>query len=593
MSWIDWAIVVAYAATAILIGLRFASRAWASSANFFLAGRSLPWFIAGTSMVATTFSSDTPLWIAGAVRSEGIAAAWILWANMLGVLATVFFFARMWRRCEALTEVEFVVQRYGEHKLTDALRVFKALFDGVFVNCIIMASVTLAMSKILSIVLQLSQEPMFVLPMVGGVTPDTAILLLLGMAAVLYTMLSGLYGVAYTDLIQFGLAMIGAFALAAMVYIDLAPAGGFIAQLKQIPEFDPTALNLLPSFGFNLPTATFLILATVGWLFLAPGTGFYLQRVLATRSEKDAMLSLYWYCFCNFILRSWPWIMVGIASLIYFPVLSDAENAYPSMLNELLPVGLKGVMVASLLAAFMSTLDTHLNWGSSYLVNDIYEPYLRPGRSKGHYVKAGQLSMLIILLIAVVVAFRLTGLLEAYKYLAVFWAGVSFVLIARWYWWRINAWSEVASLVCASLFGNMLFILLPDRDGQDWFAVRMLANFLVTMLVCIVATLITANRRPGERHLRFYRRIRPHGKGWRLVRGITGQHPLGVGLKESALGFIVSATFFFSLLFASGYLVLQEWSLAISNALVCALSAAYLAKRWSRLFGQLEPGTNP
>ena len=290
MGLIDWAIVAGYAVIAVLIGFRFAKRASASSSEFFLAGRSLPWFIAGTSMVATTFSSDTPLWMAGAVRSDGMVGGWILWANILGTLATVFYFARIWRRSEAMTEVELVVQRYDEQKLTHALRVFKALFDGVFVNCIIMASVTLAMSKILTIILGLPQDPLFMLPMLGGVTPDMAILLLLGMAAVLYTTLSGLYGVVYTDLLQFALAMIGAFALTILVYVDLGPSGGFVAALKQTPNFDLSTLQIFPSFGCNLPTATFLILATVGWLFLAPGTGFYLQRVFANevREGRDA-----------------------------------------------------------------------------------------------------------------------------------------------------------------------------------------------------------------------------------------------------------------------------------------------------------------
>ena len=590
MSTIDWSIVAGYVAVALVIGFRFAKRASASSDEFFLAGRSLPWFIAGTSMVATTFSSDTPLWMAGAVRADGISAAWILWANILGTLATVFYFARLWRRSEALTEVEFVVQRYDPTKVTHALRIFKAVFDGVFVNCIIMASVTLAMSKILTVVLGLSQEPLFVLPVLGGITPGAAILALLGIAAVLYTMLSGLYGVVYTDLVQFGLAMIGAFALAIIVYVDLEPGGGFLAQLKQAPNFDMLTLDLFPAFGYNLPTATFLILMTVGWLFLAPGTGFYLQRVLATRSEKDAMLSLYWYCFCHYILRSWPWIVVGIASIIYFPGLADAEMAYPSMLNELLPAGLRGVMVASLLAAFMSTLDTHLNWGTSYLVNDVYKPYMRPGHDRKHYVKAGRIAMCVLILIAIAVATQLPGLLVAYKYLAVFWAGISFVLIARWYWWRINAWSEVASLISAALFGNSLFFLLPDRDGQDWFAIRMLANFLVTTLVCVAVTYVTAEKEPSRQVVSFYEKIRLHGAGWKRVRLSTALQPIATNLKDSTLAFLASAFFFFSLLLAFGYMILQEWLPAAGNIAICVLSGAYLVGSRDKLIHQVSAG---
>ena len=593
MSLVDWSIVAAYVTVALFIGFRFAKRASASSDDFFLAGRSLPWFVAGTSMVATTFSSDTPLWMAGAVRSDGISAAWILWANILGTLATVFYFARLWRRSGASTEVELVVQRYDATKVTHALRTFKVLFDGVFVNCIIMASVTLAMSKILTIVLGLSQEPMFVLPVLGGITPDVMILALLGLAAVLYTMLSGLYGVVYTDLVQFGLAMVGAFALAAIVYIDLAPQGGLLAQLGQTPNFDVESLNVFPAFGWNLPTATFLILMTVGWLFLAPGTGFYLQRVLATKSEKDAMLSLYWYCFCHYILRSWPWIVVGVASIVYFPELVDAEDAYPSMLNELLPVGLKGIMVASLLAAFMSTLDTHLNWGSSYLVNDLYKPYINPGGDRRHYVKAGQLAMVMLILVAVVVATQLSGLLSAYKYLSVFWAGLSFVLIARWYWWRVNAWSEVASLICASIFGNSLFLLLPDKEGQDWFAIRMLANFLVTALVCIAVTYATTKKQPSGQVLRFYNKLRLHGAGWNRVRSITGTLPVAAGLKENTYAFIASAAFFFSLLLLLGYVIFEEWQLVVGNGVICVAAATYLIRNWENLVKKVSLGVEP
>ena len=588
MSAIDWSIVAGYGIAAVLLGFRYFKRASANSESFFLASRSLPWFVAGTSMVATTFSSDTPLWMAGAVRGEGVAAAWILWANILGTLATVFFFARFWRRSRALTEVEFVVQRYDSRPVTHVLRVFKAVFDGVFVNCIIMASVTLAMSKILTIVLGLSREPLFMVPFFGGVTPDMAILVLLGAAAVLYTMLSGLYGVVYTDLIQFALAMIGAFGLAAVVYADLAPQGGFLAQLENTPNFDLAALKIFPEFGWNLSTATFLVLVTVGWLFLAPGTGFYLQRVLATRTERDAMLSLYWYCFCNYILRSWPWIIVGLASIIYFPALLDNENAYPSMLNELLPVGLKGIMVASLLAAFMSTLDTHLNWGSSYLVNDIYKPYVRPGRGKRHYVNAGRLAMAALTFSAVLVATQLTGLLNAYKYLAVFWAGLSFVLIARWYWWRINAWSEVAALLCASVFGNSLFLLLPDSNGEDWFAVRMLANFLVTALICVAVTCVTTRKQPSAQVLRFYKRIRPGGAGWKRIRKITGIQPINSDLKESTRAFLASAGFFFGLLLLIGYIVFHEWLLASASCFVCLASGAYLIGKRGKLIEMMS-----
>lgn len=576
MHSIDWAIVGAYCVAAIAIGIGFARRASRSSEDFFVAGRSLPWFVAGTSMVASTFSSDTPLWVSGAVRSGGISAAWILWANMIGTLVTVFYFARLWRRSKVLTDVEFVAKRYDDSRIARGLRVFKSFFDGVFVNCVILASVTLAMSKVLTVVLGLSTEPLFVMPLIGDVTPGTLILFGLSVSAMLYTVLSGLYGVVYTDLVQFGLAMVGAIALAVIVYVDLAPQGGFVAALAATPNFDIQSISFLPEFGFNLPTATFLILATVGWFFLAPGYGYFLQRVLATRSEKDAMLSIYWYCFCNYILRSWPWIVVGIASLIYFPNLVDAESSYPNMLQELLPIGLKGIMVASLLAAFMSTFDTHLNWGSSYLVNDVYKPFVRRSASNRHYVQVGRLAMLVLMFIAAIVATKLTGLLNAYKYLGVFWAGISFVLIARWYWWRINAWSEVATYLCAAVFGNLTFFILPDQGDQDWFAIRWLANFVVSTVVCVLVTYLTSSPGPTSHVKDFYRQLRVHGRGWRRVRDETGVEPEDANLAQNTRAFLASNVFMFSMLFAFGYAFFGQWQLCAVSSGFCVASAVYL-----------------
>lgn len=590
MGLIDWIVVVLYVGAAIWIGARFARRASKGATEFFLAGRSLPWIIAGTSMVATTFSSDTPLWVAGAVRSDGISSLWIFWSGMLGTLATVFFFARLWRRSAVLTEIEFVVLRYDREWPMHALRIFKALFDGVFVNCIIMASVTLAMSKVLVAVLGLTSVPLFTLPLIGGVPPDLLILSILGIVAVLYTMLSGLFGVVYTDLVQFGLAMVGAFALAIITYWDLASGAGFLNTLES-SGFEPTKLNLFPEFGWNLQLGTFLILMTVGWLFNAPGTGYYLQRILATRSERDATLSVYWFCFCHYILRSWPWIVVGICSIVYFPNLIDNESSYPRMAEELLPTGLKGIMVASLLAAFMSTLDTHLNWGASYLVNDIYRPYVRRRQNERHYVALGRVCMVVLSVLAILVATRLTGLLDAYKYLAVFWAGISFVLIVRWYWWRINAWSELTTLLFAAIFGNVLFIILPDTEKADLFAVRMLVNFVVTTVVCITVTYITSSSGPTTQAVEFYRRIRVHSPGWQLVRERFGIEPMEVKLKESTVLFLASAVFMYALLFACGYALFADWK-GLAICLVLALPTGVLLYRWMPMFLAEITGSN-
>ena len=581
MTWIDWGIIGLYLIAALAIGFYFVKKAAASTTDFFVAGRSLPWYIAGTSMVATTFSSDTPLWVSGAVREEGVYAIWIMWASVLGTLATVFFFARLWRRSEVVTEIEFISRRYDANRAMHGLRIFKALFDGVFVNCIIMASVTLAMSKILAVILGLSQEPLFLLPLLGPVTPDLFLLVLLGVTALFYTTLSGLYGVVYTDLIQFTLAMVGAIALAIIVYVDLSARGGVLSQLQAVPDFHSDQLNMFPEIGWDLETATFFILITVSWLFLAPGTGFYLQRVFATRTERDAMLGVYWYCFCNYVLRSWPWIVVGVASLVYFPGLVDSEQAYPEMIDAFLPVGLKGVMVASLLAAFMSTLDTHMNWGASYLVNDIYQPYLVRGRNSKHYVTAARYAMFALIFIAILIGARLTGLLDAYKYLFVFWGGISFVLIARWYWWRINTWSEIATLATAAVFGNLLFILVPDQPGEDWFAVRMLINFIVTTTVCIVVTYLTTPAEPSSQTVKFYKRMRIQGAGWRRVRRITGIAPLDANLKDNTIAWLASTFFIYGLLFASGYAIFEEWTMFGIYTLITLIAAMIVYKKFA------------
>ena len=578
MTSIDWGIVVGYVAVALGVGLYFAKRAASGAAEFFVAGRSLPWYVAGTSMVATTFSSDTPLFVVGIVREQGVYANWIWWSAAIGTLVSVFFFANLWRRTRAMTEIEFISRRYDPGPPADALRVFRAVFDGVFVNCIIMASVTLAMSKIVVVILDLSPEALFTVPLLGEVTPAGLILVGLGLAAVLYTSLSGLYGVVYTDLIQFVLAMIGAIALAVIVYVDLSRSGGAMAALQAAPGFKPDTLNLLPEFGWDLKTATFFILITVGWWYQAPGAGYFLQRVLATRVERDAVLSLYWFAFCHYVLRSWPWIVVGLASLVYFPALADGEQGYPEMIQGFLPVGLKGIMVASLLAAFMSTLDTHMNWGSSYLVNDVYRPFVAPGRSARHYVRAARAGMLLLVAIALAITTILPDILAAYLYLGVVLTGTAFVMIARWYWWRVNVWSEISAMLTAAVVGNASLFLLPDRPGEEWFAVRMLITVGLTMLVSVAVTLLTSRKGPTRQSIDFYERLRIQGRGWQRVRDLTNVTAVSGNLWDNAIACLASIVSLYSLLLGMGYLIFGDW-LWFGVCLALVLPSGYLAHR--------------
>lgn len=590
MTWIDWSIVALYVGAAVWIGFHFSDKASKSDAEFFVAGRSLPWYIAGTSMVATTFSSDTPLFVAAASRTDGIVANWIWWASALGGLATVWFFAKLWRRSEAITEIEFIAQRYEPSKTTDGLRIFRALYDSILVNLTIMASVTLAMSKILVVLLDLPSTPFMTLPIIGGITPIIAILVILGVCAVAYTALSGLYGVVYTDLIQFALAMGGAFALAGIVYVDMSSGPGLMANLEATEGFSPDKLAFLPqSMELNLETLTFLALISFSWLAIAAGPGFYVQRMLATRSERDAFLSIYWFTFCHYVIRSWPWIMVGIASLIYFPNIFDPEQSYPEMIDRFLPIGLKGVMVASLLAAFMSTLDTHINWGASYLINDIYKPFIKKGASPEHYVKASRTAMGIIVILALIVTSMVTEILAAYKYLLVMMSGISFVLIARWYWWRINAWSEISSLIISLIVGNALFFILLDTPDTDYFAIRLAINTIATTVLCIIVTYLTSGNAPTAHARTFYRKMRIAGPGWRRVRKLEGLEEAADGnLRTAFAGWATSALFIYSLLFAVGHIIFLQWLSASIWVLVGAVSGWLSFKQLQKVIPDTE-----
>lgn len=581
MSPIDWSILAAYVLLALGIGLAFRKWASRSTADFFVAGRSLPWFVAGTSMVATTFSADTPLFVAGLARESGIHANWFWWSGAIGTLAGVFFFARLWRRSGVSTDLELISLRYDPGRASTALRVFRALHDGVFLNCIIMGSVTFAMSKVIVAVLGLSDAPISVLGL-GTITPVAAVLIGLGLAALLYTWLSGLYGVVYTDLLQFVLAMIGSIALAVIAYVDLESRGGFVEAVRASPSLAPDTLRMFPHFGVNRETLTFLVYVLVLWWPAAVGSGYFVQRTLATRGERDAVLGLGWFAFCHYVLRSWPWIVVGLASLVYFPGLGHAESAYPAMVDELLPTGLKGIMVASLLAAFMSTLDTHLNWGASYLINDVYKPLRKKDRTEAHDVGAARLSMLALVSFAFFIAMSLTTILGAYQYLAVIAAGSVAVQIARWYWWRINVWTEIAALLAGALFGNCLYFWwLPSSPDTDNFALQVLSNTLLAGTAALAVTWLTGRRHPTAQVIAFYHKLRVEGAGWARVRELTGLLPVDHRVSVSGALWLCSMLMLFGVMLAVGYALLQRTGAALLCLAMCLAGAllAHLARR--------------
>ncbi|MHC4155414.1 MAG: sodium:solute symporter family protein [Planctomycetota bacterium] len=560
MARLDWAILGLYLLVAIGIGVYFTKRAGRSTTDFFVAGRSLGWFIAGTSIVATTFSSDTPLVVAGISRQTGIHGHWFWLALATGQIATVFFFARLWRRTEVLTDIEFVAMRYPPTKAVSVLRIFKVFFDGVLVNCIVMASVTLAMAKIIKALLHLPDVTLFHVPFLGKVGPAAVVLLVLGATALIYSALSGLYGVVYTDLLQFVLAMAGSIGLALYVYVDASTGTGWMEKLTAAPEFKHDFVNFLPDLtSFDLVTFTFLVYVFVTWWARAPGNGYYVQRLLATRSEKDSVLAFLWFNICQYVIRPWPWIIVGLLSLHYLPNLKDPESSFPMMIDLFLPAGLKGIMVASLLAAFMSTIDTHLNWGTSYLINDLYKPFIRPHQSARHYVLISRIGMVLLTAAALLVTTRLTSVLGAYKYLGVMFGSIGTVMIARWYWWRVNAYSEIAAIVTSLLVANYLQIALPSTPKTDWFAVRVVVTVAAVTLVWVTVTLLTSRKTPDQHTVAFYAKMRIPGPGWKKAAQMAGVEPIAGEFVRNLIAWLLCVVFIFSATLGLGKFILLQW----------------------------------
>ena len=563
MHWIDWFIVALYAVAAIGIGIYFTGKASESIDDFFVAGRSLGWFILGTSMVATTFSADTPLWVAGISREVGIFENWLWWSAAMAGMAGVFFFAHLWRRSEAVTEIEFLSLRYPPSKLNDALRIFKVGFEGIVMNCILMGGITIAVGKIIATIVPETAAYHVTLPAFGEVSGTTLLVFVLGICAVIYSSLSGLYGVVYTDMIQFGLAMVGSIALAIIAYSDAGGGAEIIAKIQHAGISNTEKLSFFPSFEeMDLKAFTFIIYMTISWWGAASGSGNLVQRLLSAKTEKDAVKGFFWFNVCHYIIRPWPWIIVGICSLIYFPNLSDVELAFPMMINEFLPVGLKGIMVASLFAAYMSTIDTHLNWGSSYLVNDFYRPFIKCNAPQRHYVKVARLTMLLITLLAVVVASRMDSILQVYKYVLLVGGGIGTVLIARWYWWRVNIEAEITAYVLSFIMAPVLTIYIPNGPDADYFALRLVTITTVVTLFWIAVALMT-NKHPSAFTKKFHVKARVGGRGWKRVATLTQTAGENARILAAFGGWILGCLMLFGILIGTGKLLFYQWKEAL------------------------------
>lgn len=571
LTWLDWAIITAYFSVSILLGLAFSSRGGRSVQDFFLSGRSLPWWLAGTSMVATTFAADTPLAVAGFVATQGIAGNWIWWSAATGSMLTVFFFARLWRRAGILTDVELAELRYSGRPAA-ILRGFRALYLGIPINCVVMAWVNLAMAKILAVTL--------------GWDRMTAVMISLGITGI-YSAVAGLWGVVVTDLFQFVFAMAGSIALAWFA-LRLPEVGGVTGLVDQLP---PAAIQFFPSFTdtsahevaglATLPLASFLAFVGVQWWSSwypgqEPGGGGYVaQRMMSAKDERHSFLATLWFTIAHYCVRPWPWILVGLASMVLYPGIADKESGYVMVLRDHLPAGWRGMLLAAFFAAYMSTIGSQLNWGTSYIVNDWYRRFVRVGAAERHYVWVSRVVTLGLMMASGVVTYHLESIRQAWEFVLESGAGIGLVLILRWYWWRINAWSEIAAMIGSAIgyaaMKTFTSLVFPES----------LFVLVAWTTVCWLTVTWLTPAEPDAHLIAFYKRTRPEGPGWaHIAVRAGGAAPLSLG--GLVLDWIAGTALVYATLLGMGALIFYGIASALPYFAVSIVCVWWIARDLSR-----------
>lgn len=590
---IDWVIALGCVVLCFAPALLVARRAGKNTSEFFASGRAAPWWLAGCSMVATTFSSDTPNLVTDIVRREGVAGNWRWWAFTLTGMATVFFYARLWRRSRVMTDLEFYEIRYSG-RAAKAVRGFRAVYLGLFFNCMIMASVNLAACKIAGILFGLERWQT---------------LLLCGLLNTAFAAYSGLWGVLVLDLIQFIVKMT---AVIAAAWFAVKAVGGMDVLVSRLStETGPNGLrylDILPDFqdNWSLAVAVFILPVAVQWWAVwypgsEPGGGSYIaQRMLAAKSERDSLGAVLFFNIAHYVLRPWPWILVGLCSLLVYPELSDIQKefpnldpkllghdiAYPAML-KFLPVGFIGLMVGGLLAANSSTILTHLNWGASYLVHDFYRRFLVREAPEQHYVRAGRVATIGLFLCAAGMTYLLDSAKDTFDLILQVGAGTGLLYLARWFWWRVTAWCEVVAM--ASSFLVSVGILIWNKHGHGLGADQAL---LLTVAVTTVCWVLVAYFGPETDHARlveFYRKTRPFGPGWRRIREAAGLPAPEAGgesdnIPLALLGWVAGCTCVWSALFTVGNFLYHRLGYATALLVIFILSGLVLLKVIRRLW---------
>jgi SSS family solute:Na+ symporter len=593
LTTLDWLIAAASVALCFLPALYVARRGSSSTTEFFASGRAVPWWLAGLSMVATTFSSDTPNLVTDIVRTSGVAGNWVWWAFVLTGMATVFFYARMWRRSAVLTDLEFYELRYSG-QAARLVRGFRAIYLGLVFNAIIMATVNLAACKIAAVLFGLERWQT---------------LLFVGAINVVFAAHAGLWGVLVIDMIQFGVKMT---AVIAAAYFALQAPGvggldGLVTQLSARSGPDGIDyLRVIPDFSnhWDLAVAVFLMPIAVQWWAVwypgaEPGGGSYVaQRMLASKTEKDALAAVLFFNVAHYVLRPWPWILVGLASLIVYPTLTDLAHAvphvdarlighdlaYPVMLR-FLPAGFAGLMVGGLVAANSSTILTHLNWGASYLVHDFYRRFLKTDASETHYVRAGQVATVGLFVVSSAAVYALDSAKSAFDIILQVGAGTGLLYLARWFWWRVNAWCEVVAMISSLAVSVVLLILA--RQGMSLSSHRALVVTVIATTACWVATAYLGPQTDPEVLKAFYLKVRPGGPGWGPVRAALGAEAdaaIGDPLPLALVGWALGCTMVWSALFTIGQALYGEWGLATVLGVTAIASGTALALLSRRLW---------
>lgn len=584
LSTIDWIIVIAFLVFSLIIGLLNSKKAGESANEFFLSSRSMPWWLLGISMVATTFSADTPNLVTDIVRKNGVSGNWVWWAFLLTGMLTVFTYAKLWRRSGVVTDLEFYELRYGG-KSAAFLRGFRALYLGVFFNIVIMASVSLAAIKIGGVMM--------------GLTPVQT-LTIATLITVAYSSLGGLRSVLITDFFQFLIAMVGS--VAATIYIINQPMVGGLDALFSNSLVTPK-LSILPDFSDTTTLIPLLILplAVQWWSVWYPGAepgggGYIAQRMLSAKNEKNALTASLIFNITHYALRPWPWILIALASLVVFPDLVSLQKAfphipadkinddlaYPAMLT-FLPAGLMGMLIASLVAAYMSTISTHLNWGSSYVVNDFYKRFIKPEASDKELVAVGRLSTVLLAVVSALLALLLSNALQAFNILLQIGAGTGLIFILRWFWWRINTYTEITGMVVSflvALYFEVIHIHLFDPIEGHW---KLLIGVSITTASWLIVTLFTQPE-SNEVLVRFYEKVHPASIGWKTllknnpsVKEERGQLPFEIMLM------VVGSFTVYGALFTIGFWLYGNLVPAAISGIMAVGGSIFLMKNWGKL----------